>query len=214
MRAADGTGSDVRLTTSANVQFPGSVTPDGASVVGMEMRQQTGPDLVRFPLDGAATGRGAEAPAAEGLVETPFDEENLAFSPDGRFLAYDSNESGRAEVYVRPYPRVSDGRWQVSTGGGTAPLWTRGGRELVYTDGANRLTAVPVETTGPTFRAGAPATLFDTANVSDRVYDVTPDGQRFLLIKEGAGGNPQTPPPSFVVVLNWLEELKRLVPTQ
>ena len=110
---------------------------------------------------------------------------------------------------------MASGRWQVSTSGGTIPTWTRGGRELVYLDSANHLTTVPVETTGSTFRAGTPATLSTTAYatpVAWRSYDVSPDGQRFLMIKEGAGGIETPAPPSMVVVQNWLEELKRLVP--
>ena len=116
-REVDGAASDVRLTTGANTQLPDSVTPDGAFVIGHEVRPQTRSDLVRFPLD---PGRGAGAPAAEGLVETPFEEWNGEISPDGRFLAYQSEESGQSEVYVRPYPRVANARWQVSSGGGMA----------------------------------------------------------------------------------------------
>ena len=89
------------------------------------------------------------------------------------------------------------------------------GAELVYLDGANHLTAVPVETTGSTFRAGTAATLFTTAYATPapwRSYDVSPDGRRFLMIKDGAGGTDTSPPLSLVVVQNWLEELKRLVP--
>ena len=103
----------------------------------------------------------------------------------------------------------------MSTGGGTRSAWTRGGRELVYLYGANHLTAVSVETTGSTFRAGAPTTLFTKAYATPtliRTYDVSPDGQRFLMIKEGAGGTENTPPPNLVVVQHFGEELKRLLP--
>ena len=212
-RAADGTGTEVRLTTSANLQAPTSVTHDGAFVVGYEFRPKTGSDLVRVALDGAAGGRGASA--AAGLVETPFTERNAEVSPDGHFLAYESDDSGRFEIYVRPFPDVATGRWQVSTGGGTQPVWTRGGRELVYLDGATHLTAVPVETTGSTFRAGTPATLVTTVYATPdlyRSYDVSPDGQWFLMIKQDTGQT--APSPSFVVVQNWFEELKRLVPAK
>src|SRR4029450_8862753 len=96
-------------------------------------------DRVRSPL---GPGRDAGARAAEGLVETPFEEWNGEVSPDGRFLAYQSEASGQTEVYVRPYPRGANARSQVSSSGGMAPVWTRKGHELIYRDGARRLTAV------------------------------------------------------------------------
>jgi len=117
------------------------------------------------------------------LVETTFIEYNPEISPDGRYLAYQSNESGREEIYVRPFPNVNGGRWQASTGSGTRPAWARNGRELFYLDLSNRLTAtaVPVQTSGATFAAGNPANVFDTTyvapNIYFRTYDVSPDGQ-------------------------------------
>ena len=213
-REIDGSASDVRLTTGANTQLPDSVTADGVFVIGHEVRPQTRSDLVRFPLD---PGRATGAMAAEGLVETPFEEWNGEVSPDGRFLAYQSDESGQNEVYVRPYPQVASARWQVSSSGGMAPVWTRKGRELIYLDGAHHLTAVAVDTTGPTIRTAVPATLVTTAYASPgpwRAYDVSADGQRFLVMKEGAARSQDASPPGFVVVQNWFEELKRLVPVK
>ena len=95
------------------------------------------------------------------------------------------------------------------------PVWTRGGKELVYLDASRHVTSVSVETAGSTFRAGTPATLFNTVYVAPgipRAYDVSADGQRFLMIKEGTGGTETAAPPSLVVVQNWFEELKRLLP--
>ena len=152
-RDADGAAQDVRLTTGANTQLPDSVTPDGAFVIGHEVRPQTRSDLVRFARD---PGRGGGAIAAQGLVETPFEEWNGELSPDGRFLAYQSNESGDIEVYVRTYPEVANARWQVSRNGGSQPVWTRGGRELIYLDGAGHLTAVPVSRRARRFALGHP----------------------------------------------------------
>jgi serine/threonine-protein kinase len=143
---------------------------------------------------------------------------NGEISPDGRWLAYQSNESSQDEIYVRPFPSVADGRWPISTGGGSQPLWARNGRELFYRHG-NSLLSVPVETT-TTFRAGTPTTLFEGAYLSPpvglagRTYDVSGDGQRFLMIKDAPAGDPNAPSASIVVVLNWTEELKRLVPTK
>ena len=158
-RNVDGATQDVRLTTGANTQLPDSLTPDGAFVIGHEVRPQTKSDLVRIPLN---QERGAGGSAAEVLVEAPFDDWSGEISPDGRFLAYQSDESGQSEIYVRPYPLVVNARWQVSSGGGGQPVWTRGGRELVYLDGARHLTAVPVDPAGATFRAGTPVTLVTT----------------------------------------------------
>jgi hypothetical protein len=116
---------------------------------------------------------------------------------------------------VRPFPQVDSGRWQISTEGGTRPAWARSSRELFYLDASNPLTAVPVQTSGSTFRAGKPAKVFDakySMPFPPRHYDVSPDGQRFLMLKDSAPGDPNATPAGMVVVLNWTEELKRLVP--
>ena len=123
---------------------------------------------------------------AELLLSTPFNEENGEISPDGRWLAYQSNESGQDEIYVRPFPDVQAGRWQISTGGGTRPLWARHGRELYYLTGAGvvRLMAVSVQQPGASFVAGSPQMLFEGpyyTGSTGRVYDVSADGKRFLM---------------------------------
>ena len=133
-------------------------------------------------------------------------------SPDGRWLAYQSNESGRDEIYVRPFPNIDSGRWQVSTGGGTRPAWGPNGRELFYLAADGKLMAVPVQS-GATYSAGTPQVVVNTAYLNPqlgRTYDVSPDGKRFLMIKD-ASTQPASPR-QLVVVLNWFEELKRLVP--
>ena len=136
------------------------------------------------------------------------------FSPDGRYLAYQSDESGRLEIYVRPFPRVNNGRWQVSTAGGSRPVWAVSGRELFYLDATNALTAVPVSTSESTISIGRPAKLFDTAYAEpnpSRHYDVSADGQRFLMLKPPAAADPTATPVSIVVVEHWFEELKQRV---
>ena len=124
------------------------------------------------------------------------------------------NESGRHEIYVRPFPAVDAGRWQVSTAGGSTPQWARSGRELFHIDGSGAMTSVPVQTT-PTFAAGQPVMLFDTRLFTGiaRRYDVTPDGKRFVMVKANAAAQSAAPT-SLIVVLNWVEELKRVVPTK
>ena len=149
------------------------------------------------------------------LVQTQFAELNGEISPDGRWLAYQSNDSGQFQIFVRPFPDVNKGQWQVSTAGGTQPLWARNGQELFYLAPDRTLMSVPVER-GTTWTAGTPSKLIDAAVLpgpaTARNYDVSPDGKRFLMIKTGR--RDQTPAPaSIVVVQNWHEELKRLVPT-
>jgi serine/threonine-protein kinase len=146
------------------------------------------------------------------VLQTSFNEQNADISPDGRWLAYQSDESGRTEVYVRPFPDVAAGRWLVSSG--SRPLWARNGRELFYLDIERRLTVVPVQAGGG-FSVGAATTLFDTRPFGvagiGRNFDVAPDGTRFLMVKE-------LPTPTdakrLIIVEHWFEELKRIVATK
>ena len=119
-------GSEVRLTRSANTQLPDSVTADGAFVILHEVRPGSGSDIDRFPLQ---PGQASAPASGERLVHGPSDEWNGEVSPDGSLLAFQSGESDQAEVYVCPYPDVARARWQLSSGGGQEPAWTRGGRE-------------------------------------------------------------------------------------
>jgi serine/threonine-protein kinase len=145
------------------------------------------------------------------VLQTPFEEAGPRISPDGRWLAYVSNESGRDEIYVRAFPGPA-GKWQISTEGGREPLWARNGRELFYRSG-DKMMAVDI-TTQPSFQAGTPRLLFEgkydeLRNVTN--FDVTPDGQRFLMIKPSE--QQAQAATQIHVVLNWFEELKRRVPT-
>jgi hypothetical protein len=148
------------------------------------------------------------------FIATRFNEGGASFSPDGRWLAYVSNESGRAEIYVQPYPGPG-GKWQISTDGGTEPLWNRNGRELFYRSG-NKMMAVQV-TMQPAFTAGKPEVLFEKEYSASEfpatgiAYDVSADGQRFLMVKESEQATALT---QINVVLNWFEELKRLAPSK
>ncbi len=221
-QAADGGGTVERLTTSAVPQWPTSITPNGRWLVGFTiLARMTTSDVVFLPLTDPAT-RPDSAPAStigssqmQPLAEARFNGSFADFSPDGRYLAYQSDESGRMEVYVRPFPHVDRSRWQISTDGGSRPVWARSGRELFYLDESSALTGVPVRTSGPTFRVGSPTRVFNTKYVSPnpaRHYDASPDGQRFLMIKNSADGDPNATPASMVVVEHWLEELQRRVP--
>jgi serine/threonine-protein kinase len=133
-------------------------------------------------------------------------------SPDGRWVAYESAESGQGrEIYVRPFPNVDDGRQQVSTNGGTKPVWARDGRTLFYRQGPS-IMAVRTASGPDAVELGTPEVVLaeagTTAATGGRDFDVSPDGQRFLVVKPVADPNRR----ELVVVLNWLEELKRLVP--
>jgi eukaryotic-like serine/threonine-protein kinase len=152
------------------------------------------------------------------LLQEKHSEGQPKVSPDGRWIAYNSTESGKDEIYVRPFPEVNKGRWQVSTGGGNTPLWSRDGRELFYRNGDSVL-AVGVQT-APIFEAGKPQVLFEgkyvgLSFIDGHPWDVSPDGKRFLMIKEPRSAPSSDSSPSKInVVLNWLEELKQRVPVQ
>jgi serine/threonine-protein kinase len=209
-QAADGSGKAERLTTSENAQFPTGVAPDGSALLFYEITPTMGRDLFQLSLDGAHR--------VTPLLQTKFDERNGIVSPDGRWLAYDSDSSGQFEVYVRPFPNVGGGQWQVSTTGGARPLWARSGKELFYASPDGSLLTVSAESNGALWHAGAPKKLLDGryftgGGTLSRTYDVVRDGQRFLMIK-GPGTDAGTTPPALIVVQHWDEELKRLLPTK
>jgi serine/threonine-protein kinase len=189
-QSADGTGSPERLP-GASVAFPGSVTPDGRAVLIASVGSAilVGEPRIDRLLD---------------PIRAPFTPE---LSPDGRWLADQSNESGEPEVYVRPYPDVDGGRWQISTQHGSRPAWSRNGRELFFHDGSDRLSVVPIAVSGSTLAAGSPRRLLETAYYPGfssrgaflRGYDVSPDGQRFLMIK----GTASSPHSVLTIVLSW-----------
>jgi serine/threonine-protein kinase len=216
---ADGSGGIERLTTSEYPNSPTSFSPDGQLLAYTEQHSATGYDIwvLRLGNPGqpapATRGAGDESRKGEPFLRTQFNESAPKFSPDGRWLAYASDESGRWEIYVQPYPGPG-GKWQISTEGGTEPVWNPNGRELFYRSG-DKMMAVDV-TTQPGFSAGRPRMLFEAGMylptpATHQNYDVSPDGQRFLMLKPGEQqGQAAT---QINVVLNWFEELKRRVPT-
>jgi len=209
---ADGTGQVERVSVSPNLLLPAWVARDGSGVLGTEISPTTAGDIVWFPKDQENTERPGRTSATnvspiERLIDTKGIDYNPDVSPDGRFIAYQSNASGRFEVLVQPFPGVNEGQWPVSDNGGIHPVWARNGRELFYQDLSNVLTAVTVQVSGgrPTFRR--PVKLFNvySPEYETRVYDPAPDG-RFLVVKDGTAGEGR--PNGIVVVLNWFEELK------
>jgi serine/threonine-protein kinase len=212
-QAADGSGSPEALTEGSGMPMhPMDITADGATL--LYAKSNLPRDIFMIPLAGPA---GPGTP----LLSGPASEGGPAVSPDGRWLAYSSDESGDYEIYVRPFPDVDAGRWQVSRGGGVHPQWSRDGTELFYLEVRDpdvAMLAVPVEP-GQSFRPGAPTELFAgpyfygaTVSSSD-VYDVAADG-RFLMIKEPEAADGGQTQPDIVIVENWFEELKRLVPVE
>ncbi len=201
-KPADGSGSAERLTAREYPQFTASWSPDGRVLAFTEIHP-TGFDIWVLPLEGERKPRP--------FLQTPAYEGGAIFSPDGRWLAYESEESGRNEIYVQPFPGPGE-KWQISTEGGADALWARSGRELFYRNG-DQMMAVEI-TTEPTFSAGIPKLLFEGrylgGETSRAIYDVSPDGQRFLMMQSG---DEQTVSPNQInVVLNWFEDLKRQVP--
>jgi serine/threonine-protein kinase len=207
-QAADGTGSAEQLLESLNTQYPMAVSPDGRQLIFSDETPETDIDLMALEFDGIRR--------VMPLVRSRFIERNATISPDGRWLAYEANDSGRFEIYVRPYPNVNSSVSVVSTTGGTKPTWTRSGQELIYVSPTGALMRVGVSR-GPSWSATQPSVVVREGYVTNpvwwgRSYDVSPDGQRFLMIKEGADGTAT--PASIIVVQNWVEELKRLVPAK
>jgi Tol biopolymer transport system component len=200
---ADGSGGLERLMTSEYAQTPNSWSPDGQLLAFIEIDPTTGYDIWVLRMSDRK---------AQLFLRTPFNESAPRFSPDGRWLAYVSDESGRYEVYVQPYPGPG-GKWQISTEGGTEPVWNRNGRELFYRSG-DKMMAVDIASQ-PSFTAGKPRVLFQGQYLPTPAtfpnYDVSPDGQRFLMLKPSE--QEQAAPTQINVVLNWFEELKQKVPT-
>jgi serine/threonine protein kinase len=198
----DGSASMERLTTSEYNQYPGSWSSDGHTVAIVESHPGTGADIAL--LD---TRSGRVAPCLN--LNSPFREAHPEFSPDGRWIAYTSGLSGRTEVYVQPFPS-SGGKWQISNEGGIEPLWSRNGKQLFYRLSGKVLT-VDVQT-GSGFSASKPHLLFDKpgygGGLSIRGWDLSPDGQRFLMVKLDV--SKPAPINEMILIQNWFEELRRL----
>jgi Tol biopolymer transport system component len=197
VKATSGSGAEELLFEDSLNKYPLSWSPDGRLLLYNSVGPQTGNDLVVLPISGD------RKPTP--FLQTQFNEARGRFSPDGRWMAYQSDESGRMEVYVAPFPGPG-GKWQVSTAGGTFPRWRNDGAEIFYLAPGNRLMAAPVNGKGSTFEIGAVRPLFDIRPAGGGFrYDVTADGQRFLTneAEEQTGSAPIT------VVLNWTAGVKQ-----
>ena len=208
---ADGSGEVERLTTGDGLAWPASWSGDGRVLIYHEFHPETSADIWLLPLE--------EDREPELFINSEAFEAHSALSPDGRWLAYSSNESGESEVYVRRYP-AAPGQWQVSSDGGGQPRWSADSRELFYRTESG-IMVVAVDPTTPTFtndraeellsgsfRGGVFGVVVGGVGVAD--YDVTADGQRFVMFPGTSDDDDQN---RVTVVVNWTEELKRLVPT-
>ena len=205
--AADGTGGPERLAKSAKRLIPYAFSPDGERLVLLDSDFEAHPETRRDLAVLSLKDGGSSAP----LLATEFEEGTAAISPGGDYMAYRSNESGQQEIYVRPFPNVKDDRWLVSRDGGLGPVWARDGSELFYRTADGQLMAVPVQLEYG-FEFGTPELVLEhpyrTAFIG-KTYDVSLDGKRFLMIKEVGVSNA-----ALILVQNWGEELKRLVPPE
>jgi serine/threonine protein kinase/Tol biopolymer transport system component len=212
-KPADGTGQAEKLGSAPDRRLlPYAWSSDGKTLVLNEVIKQTTVDLGIFAMEGTRTRKP--------LLATEYVESQPEISSDGRWIAYASDESGRIEIYVRPFPEVNKGKWQASTSGGNSPLWSPDGRELFYLSEDNSVMSIAVETK-PTLSLGTPRVLFRSTNVGFSItggtpWDISPDGKRFLMMKPPAstGGQSAEQPGKINIVLNWLEELKQRVPVR
>ena len=188
VKGIDGSASEQELTTLA--LFPTDISPDGRTLLGRALSNNLSFDVVGMDLNA-----GKSNPSR--VIATAANEGNGVFSPDGRFVAYQSDESGRTEIFVQAYP--AGNKWQVTTAGGTQPRWASGGRELIYRNGPSVM-AVPV--TMKPFSAGTPQTLFTLQNLF--AFDVTADGKTFVVAQDGRSRENV----EFVLVSGWFEELR------
>jgi len=204
-KASSGAGEEEALFKSAQAKYPDDWSRDGRFLLFSSVDPKTKSDLWILPLSAGGTVAGMPTR----FLRTDAYESEGVFSPDTRWIAYQSDESGMTEIYVRPFPAAS-GQWQISHGGGYQARWRSDGKELFYLSGEGQLMAVDIATS-PSFQPGVAKTLFQTrivgggpTQVSHR-WDVSADGQRFLINTVGPVSNS----PPVTVVLNWEAGLKR-----
>jgi WD40 repeat protein len=206
-KSADGTGQVERLASSDVEQIAQSWSADGQSLILQRAAPGTTPDISLFNVGGDGT--------EEVAVGTPFAEIYADVSPDGRWLAYASNESGGFEVYARPFPNVNDGRWQISRAGGIEPVWGPDSDELFYRNGTDMM-VVEMETE-PTLAPGNPRVVFTgsyrpSAVGRGRAWDLSPDGEQFLMIAAAGQATGTTEDLRLILVQDWFEELRERLP--
>jgi eukaryotic-like serine/threonine-protein kinase len=200
-KQADGSGAEKPvLVSSDGMEYPDSVSPDGRYLIYDRklIKSEVNYHIWVLPLSGG----GKPFP----IVQTAFEERDGEISPDGKWMAYRNNESGRSEIYITAFPR-GGAKWQVSTNGGTNPRWRKDGKELYFLDSSENIVAVDVNTSSDAVNLGVPHALFQALSIQPEYgpFDVTADGKKFLLnsgnLKEGSA--------PFTLVENWPSELKK-----
>lgn len=207
---ADGGGDAQQLTQANNFQFPGSWSPDGKILAYSQRNPNTVMDIMTLRVEGSEK-TGWKAGEPKPFLNTTFSELDPVFSPDGRWIAYISNESGTTEVYVRPFPGPG-GKWQISTGGGSQPEWSRSGRELYYVASTHdKIMAVNCTAIGDSFHAEKPE-LWSPGQILDRgQFAPSFEGKRIAVLK--APGAVEVPPINKVeFIFNFFDELRSKVP--
>jgi serine/threonine-protein kinase len=215
---ADGAGAEeaIRLTESKNFQVPYSFSPDGKRLAFTELGAQTSYDLWTLPLDNVE-GDHPKAGKPEPFLQTKFNEIAPNISPDGRWLAYHSDETGNWEVYVRRFPGPG-GKWQVSTGGGLTPIWSKKGRELFYGSGQGMMVA-SYSSNDETFLAAKPR-LWAQKDDLGWMFDLEPNDKRFVVLQTtDSFVSPRLPrehrgPAEVAIMLNFFDELRRQAPAR
>lgn len=209
---ADGAGDVVRLTENKNIQWPYSFSPDGKRLAYVEPHPETRTDIWILPLEGNDPDH-PKPGKPEPFLRTAYAEESPAFSPDGHWLAYESNESGRMEVYVRPFPGPG-GKWQISSGGGHLPVWSRNRRELFYLEEDNRIMVAAYKATGNAFVAGKARQWSEhrvpIAQNTIRDFDLAPGGTRFVVLAESGNPPEASSATQLTILLNFFDEIRRL----
>jgi len=199
-QSADGSGQAERIATIEGLVALKSFTPDGTHVISTVVGKGTNDIFIT-----TMSPPGKTTP----LIQTAYSESNGMISPDGRWLAYTSNESGRNEVYVRPFPAVDQGRWQVSIEGGVETRWSAGGKELFFMSGGGpvpRFLWAAAILDSKVFKADKPVVISKPSAATAAAYDVAPDGRFLFHVAASASATGELP--RMVFVQNWLEELK------
>jgi Tol biopolymer transport system component len=202
---ANGAGPDALILKSSAMKYPLSWSKDGHWLLYNSVDPVTKEDLWVVPMSGTSAAK------PEPFLATNYRETDASFSPDGRFVAYVSDESGTSEVYVRSFPPSSGGKWTVSSGGGYQPRWRGDGKELLYVSGRAQLMSVDTRTAPPGFTKSTHRVLFPVpiygggATINNWYWDIAPGGERMLF----NAGSSETGASVMTIVVNWQAGLSR-----
>ena len=211
---SDGSGKPQPLTQGKNDQYPWSLTPDGKRLAFLDTPLGTQSDLWTVSLE--SDGEGLRAGKPEPYLQTPFEKRQPTFSPDGRWMAYSSNESGSYQVYVRAFPDKG-GKWQISNSGGLLPMWSRNGRELFFRTEENQIMVASYTVKGDSFAADKPR-VWSEKKIADvgliANYDLAPDGKRIAALMSAETAEGQKAQNHVIFLENFFDEVRRRTATQ